>query len=268
MNSRENKKKSVLIDRKKVMDVFAEYTSHYDSSDGKIKLKIDHTYRVAGLCDRIARSLELDEADVELAWVTGMLHDIGRFEQLRRFGTFSDAESIDHAHYGVEILFEEGKIFDYLTIGKADEEYDIIQTAIYNHSAYRVEEGLSERTKMFCDILRDADKVDILKVNHDVPLEVIYNVTTEELKHAVVTDEVMKQFFEKHAILRSVKKTCVDNVAGHAALVFELVYPESLCVVKEQGYLEKLLHFASENQVTREQFAKLRECMEKYLRDR
>lgn len=268
MNSKECKEKGILIDRKRVMEVFAEYTSHYDSSDGKIKLKIDHTYRVAGLCDRIARSLQLDKADIELAWVSGMLHDIGRFEQLRRFGTFSDAESIDHAHYGVEILFDEEKIFDYMTIGKEDEEYKVIRTAIYNHSAYRVEKGVDERTKMFCDILRDADKVDILKVNHDVPLEVIYNVTTEELKNAVVTDEVMKQFFEKHAVLRSVKKTCVDNVVGHAALVFELVYPESLCVVQEQGYLEKLLHFASENPITRGQFASLRKCMEEYLADR
>lgn len=257
-----------LVDRKKIMDVFAEYTSHYDSSDGKIKLKIDHTYRVAGLCDRIARSLSLSEEDVELAWVTGMLHDIGRFEQLRRFGTFSDAESIDHAHYGVEILFQDGKIFDYLSIEESDVEYQIIRTAIDNHSAFRVEEGLDERTRMFCDILRDADKVDILKVNHDVPLEVIYNVTTEELKNAEVTDEVMKQFFEKHAILRSVKRTSVDNIVGHAALVFELVYPESLRVVREQGYLEKILNFVSDNPVTMEQFGRLRECMEQHLEAR
>lgn len=255
------------MNRQKVMDAFAEYTSHYDSSDGKIKLKIDHTYRVAGLCQRIAGSLKLSATDIDLAWVTGMLHDIGRFEQLRRFGTFLDAESIDHAHYGVEILFDDGRIHDYLSICEKDEEYNIIRTAIYNHSAYCVEEGLDKRTKMFCDILRDADKVDILKVSHDVPLEIIYNVSTEEFKNAVVTEEVMRQFFERHAILRCTKRTCVDNIVGHAALVFELVYPESLCVVKEQGYLEKLLNFASENSVTRKQFDELKTCMETYLQE-
>lgn len=253
-----------MVDRQRIMDVFAEYVSHYDSSDGKIKLKIDHTYRVAALCQRIAKSLGLSQKDVDLAWVTGMLHDVGRFEQLRQYGTFSDADSIDHAHYGVQILFDEGKIFDYLSISESDEAYDLIRTAIWNHSAYRVEEGLSKRIRMFCDILRDGDKVDILKVNYDVPIEVIYNVSTQELKNATVTPEVMKQFFEKHAILRSVKRTCVDNIVGHAALVFELVYPESLKIVKEQGYLDKLLNFESENLVTREQFAKLRDCMEEY----
>ena len=256
------------MNRQKVMGAFAEYVSHYDSSDEKIKLKIDHTYRVAGLCQRIAGSIGLNKADVDLAWLTGMLHDVGRFEQLRIYGTYSDAESIDHAHYGVEILFDDGRIHDYLAIQEEDAEYGIICTAIDNHSAFRVEEGLDERTKMFCDILRDADKVDILKVNHDVPPEVIYNVSTEQLKNAVVTEEVMKQFFERHAVLHSAKRTCMDYLVGHASLVFELVYPESLKVVNEQGYLEKLLNYPSDNPVTRGQFEELKACMEAYLQEK
>ena len=39
----------------------------------------------------------MDAADVDLAWLLGMLHDVGRFEQLRRYGTFIDADSTDHA---------------------------------------------------------------------------------------------------------------------------------------------------------------------------
>ena len=34
----------------------------------------------------------------------GLLHDIGRFEQVKVYDTFSDIDSIDHADYGVEIL--------------------------------------------------------------------------------------------------------------------------------------------------------------------
>lgn len=257
-----------IKERQKVKDAFAEYTSHYDNSDEKIRLKVNHTYRVAALCERIARSLGLSSKDAQLAWITGMLHDVGRFEQLRQYGTFSDADSIDHAQYGVQILFEEKKIFDYLSISEQDESYHIIRTAIWNHSAFRMEEGLSSREKMFCNILRDGDKIDILKVNHDVPIEVINNSSAEEVKKETVTPEVMEQFFEKHAILRSVKRTCIDSLVGHVALVFELVFEESLKIVKEQGYLEKLLWFESENPVTREQFAQLRNCMERYLKER
>ena len=62
-------------------------------------------------------------------------------------------------------------------------------------------------------------------------------------------------------MLRSLKKTAVDHVVGHISLVFELVYPKSIEIVKKQGYLEKLLHFPSKNPVTRQQFAQIREKM-------
>ena len=144
-------------------------------------------------------------------------------------------------------------------------ELDILRTAIWNHSAYRVEEGLTDRVKIFCNIIRDADKIDILKVNYDVTLEVIYDVTTEELKNSGVTDEVMKAFMEHHAVLRSLKKTPIDNLVGHAALVFELVYNESFKIVKEQGYIEKMLSYVSDNQDTVKKFEIMRNDMNKFL---
>ena len=280
----------MTIDRKKVKNVFKKYTDNYDISDEKIKLKVDHTYRVATLSERIARSLGLGDDDTNLAWLIGMLHDIGRFEQLKNYGTFSDAESIDHAHYGVELLFEDGLIEKFASENAAKDlkgtkdlketavksenkeketkeisELDILRTAIWNHSAYRVEEGLTDRVKMFCNIIRDADKIDILKVNYDVTLEVIYDVTTEELKNSGVTDEVMKAFMEHHAVLRSLKKTPIDNLVGHAALVFELVYNESFKIVKEQGYIEKMLSYVSDNQDTVKKFEIMRNDMNKFL---
>lgn len=280
----------MTIDRKKVKNVFKKYTDNYDISDEKIKLKVDHTYRVAALSERIARSLGLGDDDTNLAWLIGMLHDIGRFEQLKNYGTFSDAESIDHAHYGVELLFEDGLIEKFVSENAAKDlkgtkdlketavkseseeketkeisELDILRKAIWNHSAYRVEEGLSDRVKMFCNIIRDADKIDILKVNYDVTLEVIYDVTTEELKNSGVTDQVMKAFMEHHAVLRSLKKTPIDNLVGHAALVFELVYNESFKIVKEQGYIEKMLSYVSDNQDTVKKFEIMRNDMNKFL---
>ena len=67
------------INREHIKNTFQEYTDRYDSTDPKIKLKIDHTYRVADLCERIAKSLDLLQEDIDLAWLSGMLHDIGRF---------------------------------------------------------------------------------------------------------------------------------------------------------------------------------------------
>ena len=242
------------VERERVRETFREYTDAYDATDEKIKLKIDHTYRVAELCERIAKAERMEKTEVDLAWLLGMLHDVGRFEQLRRYGTFSDADSIDHAALGADILFGgplsagKGLIRTYVDDAAEDE---VIETAIRVHSAYRIPEGLAPRTE-----------------NVDVPLEEIYNTTTEELRNAAVTPAVMDSFYEHHATLRSIKRTPVDHVVGHISLVFELVFPESVRIVKEQGYLEKLLHFESRNAATNAQFAELRVEMERYLKGR
>ncbi|MDE6389531.1 MAG: HD domain-containing protein [Lachnospiraceae bacterium] len=252
------------IDRQKVIKAFKDYVDNYNTTDEKIRLKIEHTYRVSELCESIAQSLQLDGTECDLAWLLGMLHDIGRFEQLRNYGTFIDAQSIDHALYGAEILFEQDRIRDYIEDAVEDK---MLRTAVAYHSAYRLPEVLDERTRMFCQILRDADKIDILKVNVDFPLEEIYNVSTDKLLTAEVSEAVMEAFKEGHTVLRSLKRTPADNVVGHISLVYELVYPRSLALVKEQGYIQKLMDFQSKNPKTQGQFEQIRETMKGYLQE-
>ena len=252
----------ISIEKEKVKRVFHEYTDHYDLMDDKVRLKVEHTYRVADLCERIAASEKMAEYEQRLAWLLGMLHDVGRFEQLRRFHTFVDAQSVDHAALGADILFHEGHIRDY--VQEVDED-TLIETAVRWHSAYRLPEDLDERTRRFANILRDADKIDILKVNVDFPLEEIYNTTTEKLRNDEISEEVLQSFYEHHAVLRSLKKTSVDHVAGHCSLVFELVFPESLRIVKEQDFIWKLLAHETDNSVTRRQFAGMKEELERFL---
>ena len=130
----------VTVDRQKVLDAFAAYIRPYDAQDPKVSLKIHHTYRVAALCEQIGRSIALEGTALDLAWLCGMLHDVGRFEQLRRFGTFDDSKSIDHARAGVQVLFEQGHIRDYLD---DDSEDAMLRTAVEWHSAYRLPDGLA-----------------------------------------------------------------------------------------------------------------------------
>lgn len=245
------------MNRTQIKQVFAEYTSKYNASDPKIKLKIDHTYRVAALAERIAKTVNDVSIDTDLAWTMGMLHDIGRFEQVKRYGTFVDSESVDHAVLGISILFVEG-LLDFFG-DFSEKERELIRISIANHNKFRIPEGMDDLTTAYCNILRDADKIDILRVNCDTPLEDIYNVTTEELKKAAVSEEVKKGFLERHTVLRSLKHTPVDNLVGHICLVFELVYPVSTQIAEEQGYVDKLLQFDSDNPDTNAWIAYMRE---------
>ena len=250
------------IDRRRAQAAFAAYTARYNASDPKVKLKIDHTYRVAGLCARIAASEGMPPADADLAWLCGLLHDVGRFEQLRRYATFNDAVSIDHADCSARLLFDQGRIRDYTD---DDSQDALLRAAVALHSAYRLPDSLDGRTLLYCNILRDADKIDILRVNVETPLEEIYNVSTRELRSAAVTPEVEAAFYGHHAVLRTLKRTPADNVVGHMSLVYELVFAESLRIMREQGWLEKLMDFSTGNPDTARRFSAMREHLRGWL---
>lgn len=250
------------IDRARAQKAFADYAAHYNAADAKVKLKIDHTYRVAALCARIAQSLALPPEDVDLAWLSGILHDVGRFEQLRRYNTFIDAQSVSHAALSVAVLFDEGRIRDYLDDAGADA---LLRTAVEWHSAFRLPEALDDRTRLFCQILRDADKIDILRVNVETPMEEIYNVSTAALRRSPVTPAVLDAFYAHHCVLHSLKLYPADNAVGHASLVFELCYPESLRIVDEQGWLWRLLDFKTDNPDTAAAFAAIRDELHRWL---
>ena len=138
------------------------------------RLKIEHTHHVAEACDAVAREQGWSPQDIDLAWLCGLLHDMGRFEQLRRWDTFKDAESMSHAALGVEVLFGENpadapattSIRDFIDDPVEDE---LIRASIAHHSDFRLPAELDTRTRNFCDIVRDGDKIDIMRTTPTAP---------------------------------------------------------------------------------------------------
>ena len=299
----------IFVDRAHVRKTFADYVDGYNMSDVKIRLKAEHTYRVAALCERIAKASGVGAYDAEIAWLSGMLHDIGRFEQVKRYGTFLDSISVNHAEFGADILFKDGLIDDFLdgyskfyiyerTIDKKENadaadsygdkisepgtsennhignlelkksDISLLELVIRAHNRYRIPTDLSEREKALCNILRDADKVDILRVNYETGMEAIYDVSREELYNSDISDEVYEAFFRESSIPRDKMCTVLDHMVGHISLVYELVYDESLKAVLEQGYLDKIMEFQSDNLTSRRKLEKITEHMREYIRKR
>lgn len=250
------------IDRKNIRETFAAYTRRYDANDPKIALKIAHTYRVADNCEQIAKSIGLSEDEVEFAWLSGMLHDIGRFEQVKRYNTFIDSESVDHAEFGADLLFKEDMLAEeYYSDRSFDEMMEIV---IRQHNKYRIDSSVTGKTLVFCNILRDADKVDILRVNVETPMEEIYNVTEDVLITSGVSEKVMEQVREHRAVNRDIMDSPAEHLIGHLALCFELVYPKSWELAKEQGYIYKMMNFPSQNASTQRALAETRKELEDY----
>lgn len=224
------------MDKIRAKAAFEAYAEKYDTENINIRLKIDHTYRVAEFCERISKSLTDNTADIELAWMLGLLHDIGRFEQLKRYNTFVDKDSIDHAELGADILFSNGLIYEFMNEPGI---FPLIETAIRLHNKLNVPEELDEKTQFFTNILRDADKCDIFRVICEPPFEGRAQAILANPKPA--RDLVMNCIKEHRCVPRTFNSTPFESLLSQCCLAFELVYDESRMIVKEQGYLSRLM---------------------------
>ena len=104
----------------KAKNAFEEYMKNFDKSNNNINFKYNHSYAVMDLMAELAFRLDLSKEDIELAKVIGLLHDIGRFYQLRESNSFDD-NNIDHGKAAIKYLFDEGHIRDFVEEDKYDE---------------------------------------------------------------------------------------------------------------------------------------------------
>ena len=223
------------IDIKHAKKEFIEYTKKYDINDEQIKLKIKHIQRVSNNSKIIAESLKLDEENVKLAELIGLLHDIGRFEQIKKYHTFKDLDSINHAELGIKILYEEGLIKKFLNTNKYDK---IIKTAILNHNKTNIQTNISKEELIHSKIIRDADTLDIFSILISESPKIVWE--TENIEIEKISNEIYKNFIETQKMDYSKIKSGVDLLVCHFAYIFNFNYQKSIEIIKEKNYLNKL----------------------------
>lgn len=225
------------MDLQYAKEQFEQYLNQYDRSNDKVKLKIIHTYGVTECSWQIARGLALAEEEQELAQLIGLLHDIGRFEQLKRYNSF-EPDTMDHASFGVQILFEENMIRRFLSTDKWD---NVIRTSIARHSDFKLEGIEDEKELLHARIIRDADKLDNCRVKLEDAIEAILEVSADEVGKTDISPEVMGQFLNKQSILSSTRKTKMDYWVSYLAYFFDINYRVSFQIIREQDYIKRLI---------------------------
>lgn len=234
------------IDRNRALAEFKRYTDAYDSSNPRIALKIDHTYRVAEACEAVALGEGWRDGDVDLAWLCGLLHDMGRFEQLRRWDTFKDAESASHAALGVEVLFGKDPADAPAATGirafiDDPAEDALIRASIAYHSDFRLPEGLDDRTARFCKIVRDGDKIDIMRNIADSTVGTILGIDEDEFLASGISVDTRRAFTEHRCVSRDERHEPADFLVGLVCFMYELEYPSSRALAREHGDIYRLL---------------------------
>jgi hypothetical protein len=137
----------------------AGFASNGEEQERVFRLKRVHTKRVCITIRRLGRALRLPESDLQLAEAAALLHDIGRFSQYARYGTFRDRDSANHGRLGLRVINRHG-----LLAGVAPAERRHLARAVAFHNAARLPPLADKRSLFFLKLLRDADKLDIWRV--------------------------------------------------------------------------------------------------------
>ena len=227
-----------MIDIIKAKEYFKKYASNYNMEHPRIKLKAIHMYHVSENSRKIAESLKLSDDDKDLAELIGLLHDIGRFGQWNLYETFSDKLSIDHGMKGVEVLFADKEIRNFVE----DEQYDsIIFKAINNHNKLEIEKGLNERELLHSKIIRDADNLDIFRVCQESPPEDYTHFGSLNVSKEILSPEFFEDFKKEKTLLYAKAKTDMDIMVAIIAHIYAINFKESLQIIKENDYIRRFV---------------------------
>jgi len=217
----------------------ASFATPVPADQRNYAVKEFHTREVRRNIARIGQDLLLDPDDLLLAEAIALFHDVGRFPQYRQYKTFDDSISVNHAALGAQVLIE-GKALELLN----SLDRDAIIHAVTLHNAFSLPESIDGRPLLLARLIRDADKIDILRVALDY-----YQQDSGSRAEAValglpdapgystkVLDNLKRGTMARKADLTTLN----DFKLLQLSWIYDLNFTGSLRMVSERGYIDKL----------------------------
>lgn len=228
-----------MFDTAKTTAWFGAYVKRYEI-DGKtsvpLRLKTEHSARVALNCLEIAKSEQIQDKDkLAVCHAIGLLHDTGRFEQYRRYRTFQDSVSTDHANLSAEILACE---FPFDT--KQDKE--LVLCAITNHNKLEIAHNLSPKKLWLSKLIRDADKIDIFfEIQERIDNGTIFDMMPRHIQYKGLTPELVQNVKETGKGSYIYAKSLDDYRLIELCWGLDLNFAYSVKTVWETGLFDKII---------------------------
>jgi HD domain len=222
-----------------ILSWFDDYTRPFLDSDPVEKcaatLKSDHTHLVVKNNKLLCETITIDNELRCLSDIIALLHDIGRFEQFKKYRTFADRHSVNHACLGIEII-EQHNVLKELN----NEHQKLIKNAILLHNAPSLPPETSGTQKLLCQLIRDSDKLDIYRIvseyykNPDSTNREIIGIGISE--ENTISDEIISAISAKECIDYSILKSMNDFKLVQLGWVFDLNFPMSIYLITERNH--------------------------------
>lgn len=244
-------------------DWFERYVDRYRNPGGllpfALELKYTHSRRVAENAWLIAQGLDLTATCVQMAYVCGLVHDSGRFSQHEQYGSFHDADTIDHGLAGRRALEASDASLHF-----SSDEWEAIICAVeyHNKKTSDLPVNLPPESERLLLITRDADKLDIM----DLVLQSIvrdgFRELSEMLPHISpsreLTPAVMEEFQKNNTVSIGGLATITDFLVMMASWFYDLNYLPSRRLAIQRNLLGRLERELPDHPVIRHLFAGIR----------
>ena len=226
---------------------FDDYVAGFYGDDEHInvnlKLKEEHSRRACEEILYLAEELGLDANQKRIAEVIALFHDIGRFEQFVRYGTYNDVRSVDHCLLGLEVLRKR----EVLEAVERNER-ELIEKAIEYHGLKELPRGLEGESLLFSKLIRDADKIDVLYVVTDYYRQYANNPQGFKLELELpdgpgYSTEVIEGLLRERRIDYSELRTLTDMKLCQLGWVYDVNFAATFKRIRNRKLLEALVDF-------------------------
>lgn len=223
---------------------FEEFVQPYLDTDpegfGNINLKIVHTRKVCEVMALLCAGEGLSPEETRIAQSIALLHDVGRFPQFKRWRTFRDSESDNHARLAIDVIRAEN-----LLAGIEPAERLLIEEAVRFHNLLELPKKYRSPTALFIRLIRDADKLDIWRVFVELqskpPQE---RASAANLGFADDPDRVsgtcLKNLADGSIIRLDSVQTVNDFKLLQISWVYDLNFATSRRILLERGHIQAL----------------------------
>ncbi len=236
----------IILDKEIVSDLknwFVSYVKTFKYNNNELQKNIDikreHTERVTQEIINIGKQSGLNDNELNLAEIIALFHDIGRFEQYKRYKTFSDHKSEDHAELGIKILIK------YNVLGTLDKDLQqLILCSIKYHNRPSLPSEETKTCLFYSGLIRDADKLDIWRLVTDyyhrgngqrnVALELELPDTPG------ISEEVYKALMNRQIVDMKHVKNLNDIKLLQAGWIYDINFKSTFDYIKNRRYMESL----------------------------
>lgn len=204
-----------------------------------MEFKLGHTARVAVFSRTIAEQSDWSVQQANLAEAGGWLHDVGRFSQWADFATYRDGASVDHAARGHDVLSEQAPLH---IVAQPERAHLLESVALHNRLT--LPDALEVDSRRLCELVRDADKLDIFDVIYGHLSEgslgdVVPRLSPEPEANPVMLEEIRTTHRASYSNIR----TQVDYVLVSVAWAYDLRFRATAELARQKDVLSRLAPF-------------------------